>query len=112
MGAGRRRRGSGLSLEMATPLESDTVDLAISTLFFHHWQDQAAGIREIARVLRPGGYVVRVDMSFPGWLLRVSHAKRVHSRARRQALFAQARLQVRTQQKITWRGLLATVGKK
>ncbi len=94
------------------PLESATVDLALSTLSFHHWRDQAAGLREIARVLRPGGYVVLVDMSFPGWLLRVLRVKRVHHRAGRHALFAQAGLQVQTQQKITWRGLLATVGKK
>ena len=94
------------------PLQDASVDLALSTISFHHWQDQAAGLREIARVLRPGGYLLLVDMSLPDRLLRVFRLKRVHSRARLQVLFQQAGLQVQTQQKIAWRGWLATVGKK
>lgn len=94
------------------PLQDASVDLALSTISFHHWQDQATGILEIARVLRPGGYFLLVDMSFPDWLVRVFRLKRVHSRARLQALFNQAGLQVQMQQKVAWRGLLATVGKK
>lgn len=100
------------SMAEALPLQDASVDLALSTISFHHWQDQAAGIREIARVLRPGGYLLLVDMSFPDWLVRVFRLKRVHSRARLQALFTQAGLQVQRQQKIAWRGWLATVGKK
>jgi SAM-dependent methyltransferase len=30
-------------------------DLVVSTLSMHHWADQAAGLAEIGRVLRPGG---------------------------------------------------------
>lgn len=96
----------------ALPLEDASVDLALSTISFHHWHDQAAGVREIARVLRPGGYFLLVDMSFPGWLVSVLRVKRVHSRARLRTLFYQAGLQVQTQQRVSWRGLLATVGKK
>ena len=96
----------------ALPLEDASVDLALSTISFHHWHDQAAGVREIARVLRPGGYFLLVDMSFPGWLVSVLRVKRVHSRARLRTLFYQAGLQVQTQQRVFWRGLLATVGKK
>ena len=95
----------------ALPLQDASVDLALSTLSFHHWQNQAAGIREIARVLRPGGYLLLVDMSFPDWLVRLLRLKRVHSRARLQALFTQAGLQVQTQRKVAWRRLLVTVGK-
>lgn len=36
--------GSGEAL----PLEDASVDLALSTISFHHWQDQAAGVREVA----------------------------------------------------------------
>jgi ubiquinone/menaquinone biosynthesis C-methylase UbiE len=96
----------------ALPLQDASVDLAISTISFHHWQDQAAGIREIARALRPGGYFILVDFSFPDWLLRVFRLKRVHSPAQLRTLFNQAGLEVQTQQTLTWRRLLATVGKK
>jgi hypothetical protein len=63
-------------------------------------------------VLRPGGYLLLVDLSLPDWLVRVFRLKRVHSRTGLQALFKQAGLQVQRQQKIAWRGWLATVGKK
>jgi ubiquinone/menaquinone biosynthesis C-methylase UbiE len=96
----------------ALPLPDASVDLAFSTVSFHHWHDQAAGLREIARVLRPGGYFLLVDISMPGWLVQVFRLKRVHSRARLRALFNQAGLQVQRQQKSAWQRVLATVGKK
>ncbi len=96
----------------ALPLQDASVDLALSTLSFHHWQDQAAGIREIARVLRPSGYFILVDPSFPDWLVRLLHLKRFHSPAQLRALFIQAGLSVQTQQKLVSRRLLATAGKK
>ena len=100
------------SMAEALPLEDASVDLALSTTSFHHWQDQAAGIREIARVLRPGGYFILVDFSFPEWLLGIIHQKRVHSPAQMRTLFNQAGLSVQTQQTLAWRRWLATVGKK
>jgi ubiquinone/menaquinone biosynthesis C-methylase UbiE len=100
------------SMAEALPLEAASVDLALSTMSFHHWQDQAAGIREIARVLRPGGYFILVDMSFPNWLVWMFRLKRVHSPAQLRTLFIQAGFEVQTQRKIAWRRLLATVGKK
>lgn len=100
------------SMAEALPLEDASVDLALTTVSFHHWQDQAAGVREIARVLRPGGYFLLLDFSFPDWLIRLLRLKRVHGRTRRQALFNQAGLQVQTQQKVGGRGWLVTIGKK
>jgi ubiquinone/menaquinone biosynthesis C-methylase UbiE len=96
----------------ALPLQDASVDLALSTISFHHWQDQAAGIREIVRVLRPGGYFILVDASFPDWLVRVCRLKRFHSPAQLRTLFIQAGLHVQTQQTLAWRRWLATVGKK
>ena len=96
----------------ALPLQDASVDLALSTTSFHHWQDQAAGIREIVRVLRPGGYFILVDVSIPNWLERVVRPKRIHSPAQMRTLFIQAGLHVQTQQTLAWRRWLATVGKK
>ena len=96
----------------ALPLQDASVDLALSTVSFHHWQDQAAGIREIARVLPPGGYFILVDASFPDWLVRVFRLKRFHSPAQLRTLFIQAGLHVQMQQTLAWRRWLATVGNK
>jgi ubiquinone/menaquinone biosynthesis C-methylase UbiE len=49
----------------ALPVETATVDVVLSTMSFHHWADQALGIREVARVLRPDGYFVLADVDAP-----------------------------------------------
>ena len=100
------------SMAEALPLQDASVDLALSTTSFHHWQDQAAGIREIARVLRPGGCFILVDACFSDWFVRDFRLKRFHSPAQMRTLFTQAGLQVQTQKKLVWHRWLATVGNK
>jgi SAM-dependent methyltransferase len=46
----------------AMPFPDDTFDLVVSTLSMHHWDDPAAGLTEIARVLRPGGRALIWDL--------------------------------------------------
>jgi ubiquinone/menaquinone biosynthesis C-methylase UbiE len=43
------------------PADEGVYDLVVSTTSFDHWADQAAGIRECARVLAPGGALVLTD---------------------------------------------------
>jgi len=43
------------------PAGASAYDLVVSTTSFDHWADQAAGIRECARVLAPGGILVLTD---------------------------------------------------
>ncbi|MBI1784443.1 methyltransferase domain-containing protein, partial [Candidatus Sumerlaeota bacterium] len=43
------------------PFADGAFDLAVSTSSFHFWGDPRAGLREIARVLRPGGKLVLTD---------------------------------------------------
>jgi ubiquinone/menaquinone biosynthesis C-methylase UbiE len=46
------------------PHPDDTFDLIVSTMSQHHWPDAAAGLRELRRVLRPGGQVWIYDLRF------------------------------------------------
>ena len=39
----------------ALPFADNSVDLVVSTLSLHHWDDPATGLNEIVRVLAPGG---------------------------------------------------------
>jgi ubiquinone/menaquinone biosynthesis C-methylase UbiE len=59
----------------AIPLPDESVDLALSSLSFHHWTDQAKGLREIGRVLRPGGWFCLTDQTMPGWLARLLRSR-------------------------------------
>jgi ubiquinone/menaquinone biosynthesis C-methylase UbiE len=72
------------------PLQDNSVDLVTSTVSFHHWSDQAQGVREAARVLRPGGLFVLADMSL------AAHGHPL-SRTRVRAVFEDAGLMVRSQ---------------
>jgi SAM-dependent methyltransferase len=47
------------------PFADGSFDLVLSTLSLHHWADRAQGVREIARVLAPGGVVVLADRWLP-----------------------------------------------
>jgi ubiquinone/menaquinone biosynthesis C-methylase UbiE len=43
------------------PLASATVDAVVTVSSFHYWTEPAAGLREIVRVLTPGGRLVITD---------------------------------------------------
>ena len=103
-----------VALAEALPLPDTSVDLAFSTLSFHHWTNQAKGISEVARVLRPAGRFLLADIVIPRWLLVFVRHFRYNSPARIREMFDQARLNVELQQQ-PWRWsrvLLLTVGSK
>jgi len=52
------------------PLEDASIDAAFATLVLHHAPDPGAAVKEMARILRPGGTLVVVDLSAHGheWL--------------------------------------------
>jgi len=55
------------------PFPDASLDLIVSTLSLHHWSDAIAVLDEVARVLRPGGAFLivdlRRDLSAPFYLL-------------------------------------------
>ena len=44
------------------PLDDNSVDAAVCILVLHHLDDPSAAVREMARILRPGGIALIVDM--------------------------------------------------
>ncbi len=94
------------------PLPDASVDVALSTLSFHHWQNQAAGLREIARVLRPGGCFVLADASLPAWWGRFDHGAHFQDRAGVRSLMQMANLRVLKQDPFFLGYVIATVSRR
>lgn len=72
IGIARDRLG-GVDLRIANAerleLPDHSADLVLSTTSFNHWSDHPAALREIARVLVPGGLAVIVEHGPPGLLV-------------------------------------------
>lgn len=101
-------------LAESLPLDDASIDLAVSTMSFHHWGDPAAGVREIARVLRPGGHFILVDFAPPRvfpWLFALLR-ERAQPAAARVRLFATAGLRIERQRGVVYPLILATVAAK
>jgi len=62
--------------EMTTiPLESASVDAALANMVLHHAKDPQAMLREMARIVKPGGTVVVADeVEHPYAWMREEHA--------------------------------------
>jgi ubiquinone/menaquinone biosynthesis C-methylase UbiE len=98
----------------ALPLPNNSVDLAFCTFSFHHWVNQARGIREIARVLKPQGKFLLADIVIPHWMSLFVKRFRYNSPATIKEMFEQAGFAVELQQQ-PWRWsrvMLITEGRK
>jgi ubiquinone/menaquinone biosynthesis C-methylase UbiE len=96
----------------ALPLEPNSVDVALSTISFHHWADQAGGVRQVARVLRSGGLFVLADIRPP--LLLRPVMRRFHASGSRRRLFEEGGFTVVDERRPLRLGghVLITVGTK
>jgi ubiquinone/menaquinone biosynthesis C-methylase UbiE len=72
------------------PLKNDTVDLVTSTTSFHHWSNQAEGVREAVMVLRQEDLFILADLS-------IAHGH-PQSRRRVRSMFESAGLSIRSQE--------------
>ncbi|SRR6266511_3298006 len=55
------------------PFDNDSFDLVVSTMSFRFWP-HSAGLREVRRILAPGGRLVLADLFTVGWLRHVAPA--------------------------------------
>lgn len=96
-------------LAEALPLPDASVDLVFSTISLHHWHDKAAGVREIARVLRPGGHFILADFAPPRVLWRMAGRRSALPAAARRQVFTAAGLRIEREQTMVYPFILATL---
>jgi ubiquinone/menaquinone biosynthesis C-methylase UbiE len=99
--------GSRIRFQVATaeklPFANSQFDLVFSTMTFHHWADQAKGITEVRRVLRPGGRWLLADFIATGpmrFFFLLTRPKRFHERSQIEALVAPAGMRVLAQARV------------
>jgi ubiquinone/menaquinone biosynthesis C-methylase UbiE len=97
----------GLAEEL--PLPDAGIDLAFSTISSHHWRDPAKGIKEIARVLRPGGHFILADFAMPRVLAWLTLHPGGLTAADRRRLFTAAGLSIQRQQTAVYPFILVTL---
>jgi len=91
------------------PFPDQSADLVLSSISFHHWADQEKGMREVARVLAPGGWFCLADhVMLPARLF----GEKVRTRKEVRGLMERAGLQVRQQQGMGIRFVLITLAQK
>lgn len=76
------------------PLPDSSVEAAFSTLSIHHWTEPLKGVQEIARILRPGGYLCLADIRGPGVLSMAFKHFKFNRPETWKALFSQAGLTI------------------
>jgi ubiquinone/menaquinone biosynthesis C-methylase UbiE len=91
------------------PFSDQTADLVLTSLSFHHWANQTKGLKEIVRVLRPGGLFCLADHTI---LLAKLFGEKVKRRNQIRALIIGAGLAVRRHQRLGMRFVLITVAQK
>jgi ubiquinone/menaquinone biosynthesis C-methylase UbiE len=82
------------------PLPDGSVDLAFSTIAFHHWSNARQGLSEVSRVLRDGGHFVLIDNIGPDWLARHLKDRPYLTKQERIGLWEQSGLRVLEQRTI------------
>jgi len=60
-------------VEDATQLsfQDDSFDLVVSQNVFHHLSKWQTAVEEVYRVLKPKGFLLWLDIAFPGWIARL-----------------------------------------
>ena len=91
------------------PFPDESADIIVSSLSFHHWENQQQGIHEIARVLRPEGLLCLADHNM---LISKLWREKVKSGKEIQTFMIEAGLTVRRRQGMGLRFILITLAQK
>ncbi|KAB7764450.1 class I SAM-dependent methyltransferase [Xanthomonas maliensis] len=59
------------------PFETGSMDAVVSRYSAHHWSDVGQALREVRRVLRPGGIAAFIDVVAPGLPLLDTHLQAI-----------------------------------
>ncbi|EGD10163.1 methylase involved in ubiquinone/menaquinone biosynthesis [Xanthomonas vesicatoria ATCC 35937] len=59
------------------PFETGSIDVVVSRYSAHHWRDLGQALREVQRVLRPGGLAAFIDVVAPGLPLLDTHLQAI-----------------------------------
>ncbi len=94
------------------PLPNASADLILSTVSFHHWQDQARGVSEVMRVLRPGGRFYLADALPPKIITRLWRHGNTAYPAQLRAMFARGGLKLLSQSHLWGWFFYLSVGEK
>jgi ubiquinone/menaquinone biosynthesis C-methylase UbiE len=94
------------------PLPDASMDVVLSTTSFHHWQDQATGVREIARVLRPDCLFCLADIAMPHWLSGIIRHYAGNNPSAWRTFFVQAGLDIVAQKRYLMGHVLVLLGLK
>jgi ubiquinone/menaquinone biosynthesis C-methylase UbiE len=96
------------------PFVDGQFDLVFSTMTFHHWDEQAGAVAEVARVLKPGGRWVLADF-IPTGVLRYVHRlfrlRQFPERPQLDAILASAGLRVVAERRVRRRISVLAIGK-
>ncbi len=128
LGVATERLGTALLSSVgdaaALPFREASFDLVVSSSSLHYWNSPTAGLRDLARVLRPGGYMVITDWCHDYLACRVldrvlrvtdpAHHKTLGASELRQGIIdAGCSCVLLERYRITWFwGLMTAVGRK
>ncbi len=93
------------------PLADASVDVATTTMSFHHWDHQDAALREVVRTLAPGGRLLLADVlgiGFFGGLLRSTgrgHGSGYRNAREVTALLRDAGFSAWRRRRLSWPGI-------
>ncbi len=84
------------------PFDNASFDLVATRYSAHHWTDLDTAMREIRRVLRPGGHLLVIDIEAPADALTDTHLQAIE--------LLRDRSHVRDRSDAEWRALLRGIG--